>query len=236
MTDSVQQDNHFFSAWANSWWDNDSMMNPLKSFNPLRFAYFDRYMPSGWKGVRILDVGCGGGYTTEFLHGRGAQVSGVDVSPKLVEAATRHAAETGKEIEYKVGAAEALPFDDATFDVVTCVDVLEHVKSPADSVREIHRVLKPGGIFLYDTINRTMRSRVMMIWLPERVLGIVPKGAHDWADFITPQEMDNYLRATGFTPIGAPQGIAIRGQNKDGSLKAKLTSDTSALYLGVARK
>lgn len=235
MTESVQ-DEHFFSEWANSWWDSDSMMNPLKSFNPLRFAYFDPYVTDGWKGVRALDVGCAGGYTTEFLDNRGAVVSGIDISPKLVEAARQHAEKGGLSIDYQVGAAEALPYADASFDIVTCVDVLEHVQSPAGAVAEIHRVLKPGGLFLYDTINRTFRSRVMMIWLPERLMGIVPKGAHDWADFITPAEMEKYLKTAGFTPIGAPKGIAIRGQNKDGSLKAKLTSDTSSLYLGVARK
>ncbi|WP_306357742.1 MULTISPECIES: bifunctional 2-polyprenyl-6-hydroxyphenol methylase/3-demethylubiquinol 3-O-methyltransferase UbiG [unclassified Nocardia] len=236
MTDSVESDQHFFSAWADSWWDTDSKMNPLKSFNPLRFAYFDPYAADGWKGVRVLDVGCGGGYTTEFLHARGSVVSGVDVSPKLVAAARQHAEQTGKDIDYRVGAAEALPFDDAAFDIVTCVDVLEHVQSPRAAVAEIHRVLRPGGLFMYDTINRTFMSRIMMIWLPERVLGIVPKGAHDWNDFITPAEMKGYLTSAGFAPIGAAKGIAIRGQNKDGSLRAKLTSDTSSLYLGVARK
>ncbi|MFE6921015.1 bifunctional 2-polyprenyl-6-hydroxyphenol methylase/3-demethylubiquinol 3-O-methyltransferase UbiG [Nocardia sp. NPDC057663] len=236
MTERLEQDDHFFSAWANSWWDTDSMMNPLKSFNPLRFAYFDPYLEAGWQDVRVLDVGCAGGYTTEFLDNRGAKVTGIDVSAKLIDAAEKHAAESGRAIDYHVGAAESLPFPDATFDAVTCVDVLEHVQSPAAAVREIHRVLKPGGRFFFDTINRTFRSRVMMIWVPERLLGIVPKGAHDFADFITPEEMNTYLDAAGFTAIGAPKGIAIRGQNKDGSLKAKLVSDMSALYLGVARK
>jgi 2-polyprenyl-6-hydroxyphenyl methylase/3-demethylubiquinone-9 3-methyltransferase len=236
MTKSVEEDSHFFSAWADTWWSKDSMMNPLKSFNPLRFAYFDPYVTDGWQGTRVLDVGCGGGFTTEYLTERGAVVSGVDPSVKLVGAARKHAEDTGKKIDYQVGTGEELPYPDNTFDIVTCVDVLEHVASPATSVREIHRVLKPGGRFLYDTINRTLRSRIVMIWLPERILGIVPKGAHDWRDFITPAEMDTYLKTAGFTPIGEGRGIAIRGQNKDGSLKAKLVKDMSSLYLGVAQK
>lgn len=235
MTEHPRRDDHFFAAWADSWWDEDSEMNPLRSFNPLRFAHFDPYIET-WEGAHVLDVGCGGGYTTEFLTRRGAVVSGVDPSEKLVSAARDHATSTGLTIDYTVGKAEKLPYPDSSFDVVTCVDVLEHVDSPGTAIREIHRVLKPGGLFMYDTINRTLRSLVVMIWVPERLLGIVPKGAHAWRDFITPREMDGCLVAAGFQPIGEPKGIAIRGQNKDGSLKAKLTRDTSSLYLGIARK
>ncbi|GHH96120.1 bifunctional 2-polyprenyl-6-hydroxyphenol methylase/3-demethylubiquinol 3-O-methyltransferase UbiG [Streptomyces capillispiralis] len=232
---SPAQDTYFFADYADTWWTDDSKMNPLRSFNPYRFEYFDQFVEGSWADKKVLDVGCGGGYTCEFLHQRGARVSGLDPSPRLVEAAARHAKDTGKDIDYTVGKSESLPYPDASFDVVTCVDVLEHVESPGLAVSEIHRVLKPGGVFLYDTINRTVRSRVMMIWLPERILGIVPKGAHDWNDFITPTEMIAYLGAAGFTPLGRPAGLAIRGQNKNGSLKIHPTRDLSSLYLGAAR-
>ncbi len=229
------QDTSFFGDYAESWWDADSKMNPLKSFNPLRFAYFDDFV-DGWQGRRVLDVGCGGGFTTEFLHDRGADVCGIDTSDRLISAAEGHARDTGRGIDYRRGEAERLPYDDGSFDIVTCVDVLEHVQSPAAAVQEIHRVLSPGGVFLYDTINRTLRSRVNMIWIPERLLGIVPRGAHAHADFITPREMLTHLAAAGFSPQGRMRGIAIRGQNKDGSLKAKLTDSLAALYMGVARR
>jgi 2-polyprenyl-6-hydroxyphenyl methylase/3-demethylubiquinone-9 3-methyltransferase len=232
----LAQDDYFFATYAEQWWSDDSKMNPLRSFNPPRFDFFDPFVDGGWAGKRVLDVGCGGGFTTEFLAQRGAVVSGLDPSQKLIAAADRHARETGKKIEYRVGKSEQLPFDDASFDIVTCVDVLEHVESPARAVSEVHRVLAPGGVFLYDTINRTLRSRLMMIWLPERILGIVPKGAHDWNDFIKPAEMTGHLRGAGLTPVGQFAGIAIRGQNKDGSLKLKPTKDLSSLYLGVARR
>ncbi|MBT2212405.1 bifunctional 2-polyprenyl-6-hydroxyphenol methylase/3-demethylubiquinol 3-O-methyltransferase UbiG [Actinomadura sp. NEAU-AAG7] len=235
MPEPTMSDDYFFSPYADSWWSDDSKMNPLRSFNPERFAYFDRFLDD-WKGKRVLDVGCGGGYTTEFLHQRGSRVCGVDPSAKLVAAATRHADDTDRDISYTVGKAEELPYPDRSFDAVTCVDVLEHVESPALAVREIHRVLDDGGIFLYDTINRTLRSRIMMIWLPERVLGIVPRGAHDHRDFITPDEMLGHLGAAGFVPLGRMAGISIRGQRKDGSLRLKPTRDLSSLYLGAARR
>ncbi|ARZ67265.1 ubiquinone biosynthesis O-methyltransferase [Streptomyces albireticuli] len=235
MTDLVQDD-YFFATYAEEWWSTDSKMNPLRSFNPERFTYFDPYVDGGWAGKRVLDVGCGGGYTAEFLAQRGAVMSGLDPSEKLIAVADRHARQTGKDIDYRVGKSEHLPFEDATFDIVTCVDVLEHVESPAQAVSEVRRVLKPGGLFLFDTINRTLRSRLMMIWLPERILGIVPQGAHDWSDFVKPAEMLGYLRGAGLTPIGRLGGIAIRGQNKDGSLKLKPTQNLSSLYLGVARR
>ncbi|MEW1720658.1 bifunctional 2-polyprenyl-6-hydroxyphenol methylase/3-demethylubiquinol 3-O-methyltransferase UbiG [Streptomyces sp. NPDC093109] len=235
MNKPTLQDDYFFSTYADSWWDDNSKMNNLASFQPPRFEYFDRFVDR-WEGKRVLDVGCGGGFTTEFLHERGAQVSGLDPSPKLIAAADRHAKQTGKQIEYTVGKSERLPYEDASFDIVTCVDVLEHVESPAQAVREIRRVLAPGGVFLYDTINRTVRSRFVMIWIPENVIKIVPKGAHTWKDFIKPKEMRRYLLDAGLTPVGKSQGIAIYGSRKDGSLITRKTGDLSSIYMGVARR
>lgn len=238
MTENTYESAHdhdqsFFGDYADTWWDEDSKMNPLKSFNPLRFAYFDGFV-DGWQNKRVLDVGCGGGFTTEFLHDRGARVSGIDYSARLISAAKRHAEGTDRDIDYRAGKAERLPHEDGSFDIVTCVDVLEHVASPATAVKEIHRVLAPGGMFLYDTINRTLRSRINMIWIPERILGIVPRGAHAYEDFITPREMLGHLSSAGFSPRGSMRGIAIRGQHPDGSLKAKQTNSLSALFMGVA--
>jgi 2-polyprenyl-6-hydroxyphenyl methylase/3-demethylubiquinone-9 3-methyltransferase len=235
MSDQTLKDDYFFATYADSWWSDDSKMNNLASFQPPRFQYFDRFVDR-WQGKRALDVGCGGGFTTEFLAERGCIVSGLDPSTKLIAAADQHAKQTGKKITYTVGKSEHLPYPDASFDIVTCVDVLEHVESPAEAVREIHRVLAPGGIFLYDTINRTVRSRVVMIWLPEDVMKIVPKGAHAWKDFIKPREMRRYLTDVGFTPVGKAKGIAIYGQRKDGSLITRQTRDLSSIYMGAAHR
>ena len=235
MSEQILNDDYFFATYADSWWDNASQMNNLASFQPPRFKYFDQFV-SRWEGKRVLDVGCGGGFTTEFLAERGCRVSGLDPSPKLIAAADRHAKQTGKDIDYTVGKSEHLPYEDGSFDIVTCVDVLEHVEDPAQAIREIHRVLAPGGVFLYDTINRTIRSRIVMIWLPEDVMKIVPKGAHAWKDFIKPKEMLSYLTDAGFTPAGKMRGIAIYGSRKDGSLITRETRDLSSIFMGVARR
>lgn len=235
MSTQAAPDSYFFATYADTWWDNDSQMNNLASFQPPRFAYFDRFVDR-WEGKRVLDVGCAGGFTTEFLAGRGARVSGVDPSTRLIAAAEKHAEQTGREIDYRVGTGEQLSHDDQTFDIVTCVDVLEHVKSPAAVAREVHRVLKPGGVFLYDTINRTPLSKIVMIWLAEDVLKNVPRGAHDWKDFIKPRELTSYLSDAGFTSLGPYRGITLFGQRKDGSLITRESGDLSCIYMGASRR
>ncbi|WP_036567586.1 bifunctional 2-polyprenyl-6-hydroxyphenol methylase/3-demethylubiquinol 3-O-methyltransferase UbiG [Nocardia sp. BMG51109] len=235
MADHIVNDDYFFGAFADSWWDSDSRMRGLASFQTPRFRYFDRFLGE-WAGKQVLDVGCGGGFTTEFLCERGADVAGIDPSPRLIAAARRHAEQTGKRIAYTVGRAEELPYDAGRFDVVTCVDVLEHVRDPARTVGEIARVLKPGGLFLYDTINRTMRSRLVMIWIPEYLTRIVPRGAHSWQDFITPKEMRRYLADAGLVPADKMRGLSILGRRRDGRLIFLRTPDVSATYMSVARR
>ncbi|MBL1076434.1 3-demethylubiquinone-9 3-O-methyltransferase [Nocardia sp. 2] len=227
-------DNHFFGQFAESWWAEDSQMSGLASFQGPRFAFFDRQVRE-WAGKRVLDVGCGGGFTTEFLAARGALVSGVDPSERLIEAARRHAEQTGKSIDYRVGSAEALPYPDASFDIVTCVDVLEHVVDPARSISEIARVLAPGGVFCFDTINRTLRARVIMIWVPEHLMKTGTKGAHLWRDFIKPAELHAYLDAAGLRTLGKLRGLTIFGK-RHGKLLMRETGDLSCTYIGVARK
>ncbi|KNB54280.1 hypothetical protein AC230_05465 [Streptomyces caatingaensis] len=221
---------------ARDWWGAASPAAPLRALNEPRFAYFDRYVEGGWAGRRVLDVGCGGGFTTEYLAARGAKVSGVDVSLALASAARTHAAASSLDIGYAVGAGEQLPYADGVFSVVTCLDVLEHVPSPGEVVREVHRVLAPGGMFLFDTINRTWLSRAVMIWGLERVLRAIPRGTHDWHDFITPGEMTAYLAAAGFTPVGRMSGLAVVGRRPDGTFRARLTRNVSCTYLGAARR
>ena len=227
-------DEYFFAQFADTWWSQDSQMSGLASFQRPRFAYFDTHIDE-WAGKRVLDVGCGGGFTTEFLSARGASVTGVDPSTSLITAARRHAEQTGKQIDYSVGTAESLPFPDAAFDIVTCVDVLEHVADPARSISEIARVLTPGGVFCFDTINRTVRSRIIMIWIPEYLLAVGTKGVHVWKDFITPGELRGYLADAGLAGEGGLRGLTILGKRR-GKLVIRETGDLSCTYIGVARK
>ena len=163
----------YYDEWAPQWWQADGTVAPLNRLNPLRFQFFDRYI-ADWQGLKVLDVGCGGGFTCEFLARRGASVTGVDLSAKCIEAASRHAAEVGLSIDYVCAQGEALPFEADAFDVVTCVDVLEHVADVRGAIAQIARVLKPSGTFCFDTINRTWQSKLVMIWLLENTLRQIP--------------------------------------------------------------
>ncbi|MCU0523939.1 MAG: bifunctional 2-polyprenyl-6-hydroxyphenol methylase/3-demethylubiquinol 3-O-methyltransferase UbiG [Elainella sp. Prado103] len=235
----------FYDRVAAEWWQPDSQVYALHHLNPLRFAYFDRYI-ANWQGLRVLDVGCGGGYTCEFLASRGSIVSGVDPASQCIHAAQEHARSVGQSICYQLGAAEALPFQSGEFDVVVCVDVLEHVADLPQTIQEIQRVLKPQGWFCFDTINRTFWSKLIMIWLLEDWLRLIPAGIHDWQQFITPPELTHLLIQAGFQPIDL-QGfnlfgttlwdywIAYRYYRQTGGLQAQISNDCSVMYIGVAQ-
>jgi 2-polyprenyl-6-hydroxyphenyl methylase/3-demethylubiquinone-9 3-methyltransferase len=242
----IRNNLEFYDQQAVHWWSEDAVIAPLQQLNPLRFAYFDRVI-SDWRGLKVLDVGCGGGFTCEFLSNRGAQVYGIDQSTPCIDAAKVHAEKIGLPITYCAGVAEALPFGDASFDVVVCVDVLEHVDSPTRTVEEIGRVLKPGGYFCFDTINRTMRSRLIMIWLLETLLRQIPPGIHDWHKFITPQELTEILLETcfdnitisGFNLFGstiAEHLAAYRHYQTTGNFQVRFDQDTRVMYIGIASK
>jgi 2-polyprenyl-6-hydroxyphenyl methylase/3-demethylubiquinone-9 3-methyltransferase len=236
----------FYDQQAPQWWNETATIFPLSKLNPLRFQYFDQFV-SDWRGLQVLDVGCGGGYTCEFLAQRGAIVTGIDPSTACIEAAQAHAETTPVTIDYHAGAGENLPFASHRFDVVTCVDVLEHVKSPADTITEIGRVLKPGGLFCFDTINRTWRSRWIMIWLLENLLQMIPRGIHDWHKFLTPQEVTDLLNQQDFSGISI-HGFDVFGRHPIGQLKTlhhfwttggfrvRFDDDTAVMYIGIARK
>jgi 2-polyprenyl-6-hydroxyphenyl methylase/3-demethylubiquinone-9 3-methyltransferase len=236
----------FYSQNAEHWWDASAKVYALNYLNPPRFAYFDRHIPI-WQGLKVLDIGCGGGYSCEFLAERGAIVSGIDQSQECIIAAQSHAKTKQLAIDYQYGYAESLPYGDRSFDVVVCVDVLEHVANPQQTVREIHRVLKPGGTFCFDTINRTFQSKLIMIWLLEELLREIPQGIHDWNKFIKPEDLTDWMQSVGFT------GIEIRGFNifgktvfdniaayrhyrRTGNFKIHINDDISVMYIGVAQK
>jgi 2-polyprenyl-6-hydroxyphenyl methylase/3-demethylubiquinone-9 3-methyltransferase len=219
---------------AASWWKPGSGLWQLHALNPPRFAFFDRHVPD-WTNLRVLDIGCGGGFTSEFVAKRGARVSGVDISANSIAVAAEHARAHGLDIDYRVAAAESLPYADHSFDVVVCVDVLEHVVDLREVHREVHRVLRPGGVFLFDTINRTWLSRVVYVWLLEYLVNEIPRGTHDWKLFIRPEELQDHLRAVGFE---TPQlrGFTIKGKRADGSLRVDFTGFFALAYIGHAQK
>lgn len=232
----MQRNNlEMYDLRAEEWWKPNGIFSPLKEFNPPRFAYFDQFV-TAWDGLRILDVGCGGGYTCEFLAQRGAQVSGLDRSAKALESAQDHAQSQGLSIDYRQGTAESLPYQAGEFDAVVCVDVLEHVSDLPQVVAEIYRVLKPGGIFLFDTINRTLKSKLMMIWFLEYLAGEIPKGTHDWNMFIKPADLNALMADTGFSEIEM-QGFDIQGKDKaTGKFKIEVNDNKSVMYIGTAKK
>lgn len=195
-----RNDLEFYDLSANQWWDKNSKIYALYYLNQPRFQFFNRYI-SQWQGLKVLDVGCGGGFSCEFMAKKGTITYGIDSSVKCIEAAQRHSCENGLDINYKIGVAEKLPYQDNTFDVVICVDVLEHVSNYHQVISEIYRVLKPGSIFFYDTINRNFQSRFVMIWLMENLLRLIPLGVHDWNNFIQPEELKELMLSLDFVEI-----------------------------------
>lgn len=239
-----RNDLSFYDRMAPHWWNRSAKIFALHYLNPLRFEYFDRFI-SDWQGLRVLDVGCGGGYTCEFLAERGAIVSGIDQSQACIQSAIEHAKQQGYSIDYCSGYAEELPYLTSTFDVVVCVDVLEHVADVEQAIAQIQRVLKSGGIFLFDTINRTWKSKVVMIWLLENLLGQIPSGVHDWRKFVSPEELRKYLERSQFSDIDF-QGFNLLGETiseqiaayryylKTKSFRASISDDLSVMYIGKA--
>jgi 2-polyprenyl-6-hydroxyphenyl methylase / 3-demethylubiquinone-9 3-methyltransferase len=207
-------DNQMYDRLSDTWWSEEGWLNLLRTaLNPARFGYMRRVLLEDLHldpaGKRALDVGCGGGLLAEDFAGLGFAVTGVDPSEPSLETARAHAEESGLEIEYLRATGEALPFEDATFEVVYCCDVLEHVDDVGRTVAEIARVLQPGGTFLYDTINRTRRSRLLVIkmfqeWPSTR---LVDPDLHDWDMFIKPGELRAHIEAAGLEQGGGPVGM-----------------------------
>jgi 2-polyprenyl-6-hydroxyphenyl methylase/3-demethylubiquinone-9 3-methyltransferase len=189
---------------------------------------------TSWNGQTVLDLGCGGGFMSEALAKRGAKVIGVDVSRGAIGIAKRHAASGGLAIRYLVASGEDLPLRDASVDCVVCVDVLEHVRSLDQVLDEIRRVLQPGGVLLFDTINRTSLARFVIVLCGEHIFRLLPRGTHDPAGFIKPADLDEKLAARSFVNrvfegLG-PRGINRRFDILFGSLPGK-----HIMYMGYAR-
>jgi 2-polyprenyl-6-hydroxyphenyl methylase/3-demethylubiquinone-9 3-methyltransferase len=189
-------DNEIYDHIHGAWWSDDSFMALLRnSVNPPRFAYFRDILTQRLgvdpRRLKVLDVGCGGGLLSEQFAAIGCTVTGIDRSAATIAAARAHAQAAGAPIEYRVASGERLPFDARQFDVVCCCDVLEHVDDMDTVIGEISRVLKPGGIFFFDTINRTLKSRVVAIKVAQDwpVTRFMPRNVHVWDKFIRPAEL-----------------------------------------------
>jgi 2-polyprenyl-6-hydroxyphenyl methylase/3-demethylubiquinone-9 3-methyltransferase len=226
---SIYEDN------AQAWWDGSQrFMRLLANQVPVRLAYFDRTAPD-WRGIEVLDLGCGGGFMAEALARRGAHVTGIDPSVASLEAAHKHARSQGLDILYRAGVGEAIPLDSNAVDRVVCVDVLEHVQDVEKVLIEVHRVIRPRGIFFFDTVNRNWLSRFIVITLAENILKALPRGAHDPANFIRPVELQRQLERIGFTvDRGTFAGMKAAGVDQRQDLVFELTPVTWTLYLGYA--
>ena len=253
-------DNEIYNVPGDIWWDENQPLHTLRTImNPARMQYFNSVFSARGldpAGKAVIDVGCGGGLFAEEVARLGASVIGIDPAPGAITTAQKHAAETGLEIDYRIGSGEHLPADDACADIVYCVDVLEHVADVDAVVGEIARVLKPGGLFLFDTINRTRVSKLVAIKLCQQwpVTACLPPGLHDWNQFITPAELRQalvrrHLREEGLTGlapgVSPPTLIRLMRQLKKGRLSYGefgrraafvLTKDLRVSYIGHAAK
>jgi 2-polyprenyl-6-hydroxyphenyl methylase/3-demethylubiquinone-9 3-methyltransferase len=236
-------DNRWYDELGDAWWDNDGPIGPLHEMNPARFGYFKGVI-GDLRGLKVLDVGCGGGLLAECFAREGAQVSGIDLSQSSLVAAKRHA-ETGEiKVDYVGASGDRLPFLDSSFDAVMSSDFLEHVTDLETVVAECSRVLKSSGIFLYDTINRTLRSRVVVVWLFERVMHLIPKHTHDPRMFIKPEELHRAMARHGIRNcetrgLGPERGpfAALKGLAKNRRAGSYVvTDDTAISYVGYGVK
>lgn len=185
-----------FGDLAHRWWDPNSEFKPLHDINPLRLDWIDNSV--GLAGQRIVDVGCGGGILSESMAARGAQVTGIDLSEKPLGVARLHLLESGRQVDYRKISAEALAEEmPGAFDVVTCMEMLEHVPDPASVVAACARLVKPGGQVFFSTINRNPKSYLFAVIGAEYVLGLLPRGTHDYARFIRPAELARFAREAG---------------------------------------
>lgn len=186
-----------FAELAHRWWDATSEFKPLHDINPLRLGWIEAAC-GGLSGKKVLDVGCGGGILSESLAERGAQVMGIDLGERALGVARLHLLESGQQVEYRLVAAESLAEEmPGRFDVVTCMEMLEHVPKPASTIAACARLVKPGGHVFFSTLNRNLKAYVQAIIGAEYLLRMLPRGTHEYAKFIKPSELSRYCRNAG---------------------------------------
>lgn len=187
-----------FEELASRWWDRESEFKPLHDINPLRVGFIDRIAPLA--GKKVLDVGCGGGILSEAMAQRGAEVMGIDMGEAPLKVAKLHGLESGVSVRYQQIPVETLAEQmPGAFDVVTCMEMLEHVPDPASIISACQRLVRPGGQLFFSTLNRNPKSYLFAILGAERILKLVPQGTHDFQRFIRPAELGHWLRQCGLT-------------------------------------
>ena len=188
-----------FEELASRWWDPNSEFKPLHDINPLRVDYIDRHC-GGLAGKKVIDVGCGGGILAEAMAAKGAEVTGIDMGEAPLSVARLHLLESGLDVHYRHATAEAMAEETpGGFDVVTCLEMLEHVPDPASVIRACATLAKPGGKVFFSTINRNPKSYLFAIIGAEYLLRLLPKGTHDYRKFIRPSELERWAREAGLT-------------------------------------
>jgi 2-polyprenyl-6-hydroxyphenyl methylase/3-demethylubiquinone-9 3-methyltransferase len=220
-----------FSALAHRWWDPNSEFKPLHQINPLRLGWIDR-LSGGLAGKRVIDIGCGGGILSESMARLGAEVTGIDLADKPLKVAQLHALDAGISVDYQAIAAEDLAqMAPASFDVVTCMEMLEHVPDPASTVQACATLVKPGGRVFFSTLNRNPKSYLFAIIGAEYVLRLLPRGTHDYQKFIKPSELARYVREAGL------ESEQLIGMSYNPFTQTyKLGTDTDVNYLMACRK
>lgn len=219
-----------FDQLASRWWDPKGPQRPLHALNPARLDYIRQRQPLA--GLSVLDVGCGGGLLSEAMAGEDARVTALDLAPELIEVARLHLLESGRQVDYLLTSVEQLASErPGRFDVVTCMELLEHVPDPGSAVAACAGLLKPGGRLFVSTLNRTPAAFAVAIVGAEYVAGLLPRGTHHYAQFIRPAELAAWLRRAGLE-LEDVSGLAYDPLRQ----RAWLTSSTAINYLVCARK
>ncbi|MFD1712296.1 bifunctional 2-polyprenyl-6-hydroxyphenol methylase/3-demethylubiquinol 3-O-methyltransferase UbiG [Ottowia flava] len=220
-----------FSALAHQWWDMDGEFAALHQINPLRLDWIDGIRPLG--GARVLDVGCGGGILADAMARCGAEVLGIDLAEKSLKVAQLHAMEAQTPgVAYRLVAAEALADESPdAFDVVTCMEMLEHVPDPSSVVSACARLVRPGGWVFFSTINRNVKSFLLAIVGAEYLANMVPRGTHEYARLVRPHELASFCRAAGLDLVRS-SGLTFHPVTR----RFRLTADTDVNYMVAARR
>lgn len=231
-----------FEAMAAEWWNPDGKFRPLHHMNPVRLDYVvgqiagqfgrDRTAPRSLAGLRLLDIGCGGGLLSEPMARLGADVTGADAAARNISVAQRHAEEAGLAIDYRVTTAEDLAAAGERFDAVLALEIVEHVAEPAAFLRACAELVGSGGLVIVSTLNRTPESFAKAIIGAEWVMRWLPRGTHDWRRFITPAELEGMLREAGLTPVDK-RGMVYDLLRRDWSLSPR---DLGCNYIATALK
>lgn len=219
-----------FGALAQRWWDPDGPQKPLHALNPARLGYVARR--TALQGARVLDVGCGAGLLSEALAREGAQVTALDLAPELVKVARLHGLESGVKVDYRLQSVESLAEEmPGQFDAITCMEMLEHVPDPASIIRACATLLRPGGRLFLSTLNRTPAAFALAIVGAEYIARLLPKGTHQYRDFIKPHELGAWLRQAGLT-LEDVSGLMYEPWNNS----ARVVGRTDVNYLACAVK